>query len=549
VGQVADGPETTKWFSKMLTIGWPVYRENVRQWFLEKFENWFKMINHPKIEYLRVKPNTLKMSLDPPQISTIDAKAELMKPENSEIAIDLQILFASPLSVDLELKLAGFPMTITITVEMHSLHGNLRVNMEYIDRFPFIGVLTFFFTEQPEISIAIRPAGAIDLYNDLPWLSNVMQDSIMGIIKTNIVLNKIILPFGKWMGDQPEEEQPLDHGDASLLDAAHAEGLLEVQLLHISHTKNSTKWTNGSKPRCILKLLDNDGAAMYEDPKDDSGETLKSEEGRYIPEEDKFEFPAVIHELMVKSYDLNVLQIQVVEETVRRTTSTKKKVAVIGTAFVRINHLTKEGMTHEQNLELETDDEVSDNAGYLQCKATYRAKHINNSEDYANIRDHAVQIAQEGGSIDGLLLLFLEQVTITEGMQKSIKNTDLTSRMFCTIRVAAEGKPAVMREKTTEVSTRNQKGEIKVASFNEQFKFKVKGDEELKIFLVKRSKLSKDYCIAEWRMRLEDHLPNLLDSLPHDYRLESELPTKQNALYPNPPAPIKFKVWLPLPSS
>jgi len=73
-------------------------------------------------------------------------------------------------------------------------------------------------------------------------------------------------------------------------------------------------------------------------------------------------------------------------------------VAVIGTAFVRINHLTKEGMTHEQNLELETDDEVSDNAGYLQCKATYRAKHINNSEDYANIRDHAVQIARKGAA-------------------------------------------------------------------------------------------------------------------------------------------------------
>merc|ERR1711988_360706 len=112
-----------------------------------------------------------------------------------------------------------------------------------------------------------------------------------------------------------------------------------------------------------------------------------------------------------------------------------------------------------------------------------------------------------------------------------------------TVVIAAPGKDTV-KKPTEELSLRSIKGDqgSKIAEFNKIFEFKVSGSETLKIFLVKRSKTSKDYPIAEWRMSLADHLPVLLDSLQHNYNLESERPTEQTPSYPKEPAPCKFTV-------
>merc|ERR1712096_544649 len=86
-------------------------------------------------------------------------------------------------------------------------------------------------------------------------------------------------------------------------------------------------------------------------------------------------------------YENNTLAIEVVVEK-------KGKEKVVGRTDIDCNTLSKEGLPHEQHLELEAPDTTC--GGYIHCVATYRAKMVR--ESTLNI-DHALS---SNGSFSGV---------------------------------------------------------------------------------------------------------------------------------------------------
>jgi len=454
------------------------------------------------------------------------------------------------------------------------------LGLELCERRPWVGVFTFGFSSDPAIDMSIKPLGGIDIAGDLPWLSGFIRSGIEDFVRGLLVRvphaafpffsfflpslcachlatpagahspgarqvtpNKITLPLEQWW--YPEDAKfAHDVEDEAMLNAGVAEGLLEVCLEDVSAIASSTHWQDVSTCYCRLTLWDHEGIRYPDEqppPPTHCGEKFSKPATAVpdVPRKERFEFNgSQILELMVMSHDDNVLQIEVMGK------KKSGKDSVIGVAYVYTRDLSKEGMEHAQNLELE-DPATYVNAGYLHCRATYRPKQSNRKDGRDSGLPTAFPAPAAAGpgvfQIEGSLEIHLEQIIVTREMEKAMKLSDMTSRVFCIVKIDAPGKESVKRA-TEELSLRSIKGDNKIAAFNETFEFKVTGDETLKMWLVKKSKTGKDYPLAEWNMGLLDHLPLLMDSLPHNYNLESEPPSTASPTYPKTPAPVKFKV-------
>ena len=65
--------------------------------------------------------------------------------------------------ITLKVKLSKHTPSFHLNIKIHEFSADMRVLFKFIQRWPWVGVLTFYFKENPKIDYSIKPANAVDI--------------------------------------------------------------------------------------------------------------------------------------------------------------------------------------------------------------------------------------------------------------------------------------------------------------------------------------------------------------------------------------------------
>lgn len=515
-----DGSEDhARWLEALFRTSWATHKPNYDRWLMEQLKVWLTWIPPGQVEYIQV----VDVQLAQEEPSNLKFSGWKKRDNDDEVQVDLRFDWVSTSKITLKVKLSKHTPSFHLNIKILKLSGDVRLQLKFCERMPYVGILTFFFTKNPDIDYSIKPANAVDI-TGLPGLSSYLDDLIRNSLLWYLVHpNKIVCPLEAWW--YPEDSS-LSTPASQTSGIAVAQGLVELCLVEARGLLCAAP--GGAKesipPSCRAFV-----SRSHEEATVSKLKSVTSLPAEWDGSQNKWSFGSQTLELMVMDYDTDWITLQVLLQK-------GKKETVIGSCGIATAQLSKEAFAHPQHQELEAPDGSDSECGYLHCIATYRQKEERQFDELHALNETMIPQSPVDGGVgnQGILELQLKEAFLDkEGVDKVTSFTDMSSRMYCMVEVcrAGDSEDVIGRYKTQDLSDPGEN-----PHWNQTYEFPVFGTEEIRILLFKKKKLGKDYKLDEWVLPLEEHMPSLGDQLYHDFSLESDQNFNPTTWNPN-----KFK--------